>query len=167
MKHATKTIATIALLSALTHSAVADNRVPENMTQTISPSYRTGDMKSQSGSQFVWVKRIEGLDAQGNMHLLFSDLQGALLPIEKLTTAAKLINPLKVKQKGNYQQLRLQLADSMLNIDKRGMKRLSLPTGIATEVLLHGELEIGDFEVSANELTLQPTRIKSVALLDN
>ena len=166
MKQSIKSIATIALLSALSHSAVADNRVPADLAETISPNYRSGDMRSHAGSKFVWVKRIEGRDSQGNTHLLFSDLQGALLPIEKLSMAGELINPLKVQLKGNYQGITLQLADSMLNIDKRGMKRLSLPTDMATDVLLHGELVINQFEVSSNELTLLPSAAKSVALLE-
>ncbi|MEN8168804.1 MAG: hypothetical protein ABFS08_01100 [Pseudomonadota bacterium] len=143
-----------ALLAGISHSAIADNRVPEKLAETISPSYRSGNINSSSGTQFVWVKRIEGRDSEGRKQLLFSDQQGALLPLNRLSHANKLINPLKVEKKGHYQKLRLQLADKMLTINNNGMVQQPLPNGVTSNMLLRGGLEINKFEVIATNLRL-------------
>ena len=146
---------------------MADNRVPAELIETISPGYRMGDMKSTKGTQFVWVNRIEGQDSDGQMQVLFSDRRGALLPLSELTRANKLINPLSVKQKGRYQKLHLQLANKTLSINSTGMKQLPLPNGISTSMVLHGQLEINKFEVSASEFSLQQPVAQTVALLNH
>ena len=166
MKTAIKLISTAALLVGFTQVAMADNRTPAELAETISPSYRSGDMQSTNGSQFVWVKRIEGHDSNGDKHVLFNDMQGALIPVNKLTQADRLINPLSVDKKGRYQELHLQLADKMLTVIKGGMKQQPLPNGITTQVVLHGELEVNNFEVSSSEFSLQP-KVQSVAMLND
>ena len=166
MKTAVKLITTAALLVGFTHGAMADNRTPSDLAETISPSYRSGDMNSSNGSQFVWVKRIEGHDSNGNKHVLFNDRQGALIAINKLTQADRLINPVNVEKKGVYQDLHLQLADKMLTVSKGGMKQQPLPNGLSTQVVLHGELEVNKFDVSASEFRMQPKE-QSVAMLND
>lgn len=165
MKHLLKLATSTVLLAGFTHSAMADNRVPADMTESIAPGYRSGDMQSHTGKQFVWVRQIEGRDSEGRTRILFHDLQGALLPLDELAQANKLINPLRVEYKGRYHELTLQLADTMLSIDSTGMKRQPLPHGISTKVVLRGQLEVDKFEVSSNGLTLQPTETQKLARL--
>ena len=167
MKNVIKLTATAALLAGLSFNAMADNRTPADLAETISPSYRSGDMKSSNGSQFVWVKRIEGHDSNGDKHVLFSDKQGALIPVNELTQANRLINPVNIDQKGRYQELHLQLAEQMLTVDKAGMKQQPLPNGISAQVVLHGELEVNKFEVSASDFSLQPATEQSLAMLND
>ena len=166
MNTAMKLISTSALFFGLSQVAMADNRTPAELAETISPSYRSGDMQSGKGSQFVWVKRIEGHDSNGDKHVLFNDRQGALVAINKLTQADRLINPVNVEKKGVYQDLHLQLADKMLTVSKGGMKQQPLPNGLSTQVVLHGELEVNKFDVSASEFRMQPKE-QSVAMLND
>ena len=167
MKTYFKLITAATLLVGFTHGAMADNRTPEQLVETISPSYRSSDMKTTQGTQFIWVKRIEAYDRYGKKHQLFSDKQGALLPLDKLNQANNLINPQSVEHKGYYRNLQLQLADQMLTVNKTGIQQHPLPKGIATQVVLHGELEVDEFEVSASGFTLQPSKGQSVAMLNN
>ena len=167
MKTAIKFISTAALLVGFTQLAMADNRTPAELAETISPNYRNGDMTAANGSQFIWVKSIEGHDSNGDKHVLFSDKQGALIAVNKLTQADRLINPVSVEKKGRYQELHLQLADNMLTVSKGGMKQQPLPNGITTHVVLHGELEVNKFEVSASEFSLQQAEGQSLAMLNN
>ena len=166
MKTAINFISTAALFAAVAGNAVAENRTPAELAETISPSYRSADMHNSNGSQFVWVKSIEGHDSNGNKHVLFNDKQGALIAVNKLTQADRLINPVNVEKKGRYQQLHLQLADNMLTVSANGMKQQPLPNGITSEVVLHGELEVNKFEVSASEFILLPQE-QSLAMLND
>ena len=167
MKTAIKLISSAALLVGFTQVAMADNRTPAELAETISPSYRSADMQASNGSQFVWVKRIEGHDSNGDKQVLFSDPQGALIAVNKLTQADRLINPVNVEKKGRYQELHLQLADNMLTVSKGGMKQQPLPNSISSEVVLHGELEVNKFEVSASEFSLQQVDGQSLAMFNN
>ncbi len=167
MKTVIKFISGATLLIGFSQLAMADNRTPADLAETISPSYRSGDMKAASGSQFVWVKRIEGHDSNGHKQVLFNDRQGALIPVNKLTQADRLINPVNVEKKGRYQQLHLQLADKMLTVSKGGMKQQPLPNGITTQMVLQGKLEVNEFEVSAREFSLQQPKGQSLALLND
>lgn len=154
MTNVIRAITAAVLLAGISQSAIADNRVPAELAETISPSYRSGNINSSSGTQFVWVKRIEGRDSEGRKQLLFSDQQGALLPLNQLSHVNKLINPLNVEKKGNYQKLQLQLADKILTINNKGMAQQPLPNGVAPNMLLRGKLEINKFEVIATNLRL-------------
>lgn len=167
MNTAMKLISTSALFFGLSQVVMADNRTPAELAETISPSYRSGDMQSGNGSQFVWVKRIEGHDSNGNKQVLFSDLQGALIAVNKLSQADRLINPVSVKKKGSYQNLHLQLADKMLTVSKGGMKQQPLPKGLSTQVVLRGKLEVNKFEVSASGFTMQQAEGQKLALLND
>ena len=166
MKTAMKLITTAALFAAVAGNAVAENRTPAELAETISPSYRSADMQNHKGSQFVWVKSIEGHDSNGDKHVLFNDKQGALMDINKLTQADRLINPVNVEKKGRYQQLHLQLADNMLTVSANGMTQQPLPHTITSEVVLHGELEVNKFEVSASEFSLL-SQEQSLAMLND
>ncbi len=167
MKTAIKIISSAALFVGFSQLAMADNRTPADLAETISPSYRSADMQATDGSQFVWVKRIEGHDSNGNKQVLFNDLQGALIAVNKLAQADRLINPVSVEKKGSYQDLHLQLADKMLTVSKGGMKQQPLPKGLSTKVVLHGKLEVNKFEVSASEFTMQPAKGQKLALLND
>lgn len=154
MKNVIKYSTIAALLFGFTHAALADNRVPAELAATISPDYRNGDMQISTGEKFVWVKRIEGHDSDGNTQVLFNDDKGALVRLDKLTEAHTLINPSRVEKKGYYRELQLQLGDSSLTLDKAGMKQQPLPTDIASNMALHGQVEVKKFEVSSNGLSL-------------
>lgn len=99
--------------------------------------------ESHAGSQFVWVTAIKGRDAQGSERVLFSDLQGTLLPVEKLAQAKQLIKTNSDTPDGNYGDLRVQLADKLLTVSKAGMQQRPLPQHLSTEVRLDGQLQIG------------------------
>ena len=153
------------LLAALAQQAMADNRTPAELAQPISPDYRSMDSSAQDGAQFVWVQRIEGRDSNGNIQLLFDDMQGALLPLEHLSQADRLINPQQVDHKGKYRELQLQLAPRVLTVSGSGMKRMPLPQGLEQRVVLQGELEVTKFEVSSRGISLQPESQARLALL--
>ncbi len=161
-----KVFAATALFAACSYQAVAENRTPAEMALPVSPDYRNVDVDATRGAQFVWVHRIEGRDNAGNSHVLFSDMQGALLPLEQLNKAEHLINPLDVSNKGTYRALQLTLADNMLSVGANGMKRMPLPQGVNRNVALQGDLTISKFEVSSNGLTLQEQSREQLALLN-
>jgi len=147
--------AAILVLASFAQAAMADNRAPPELMANITPGYRTGDMQSNSGTQYVLVKRIEGRDSAGNKQVLFSDQQGALLPVTELSQASKLINPVSIEKKGDYHDLQLQLGDDILALQQDGMKRQSRPSGMATQVALLGKIQVHKFEVLASGLSLQ------------
>lgn len=143
------------LLSAVAQTAMAENRVPDELRATITPAYRTGDMSSSSDTRYVLVKRIEGRDSAGNRHVLFSDSQGALLPVLELARAGMLINPVGIEQKGDYTDLQLQLDDRVLALDEHGMKSEQLPANLATQMALNGKIAVHKYEVAAAGLSLR------------
>ncbi len=155
MKNVIKYSTITALLFGFTHVALAENRVPSELEAAISPDYRNGDMQISNGEKFVWVKRIEGHDSDGNTHVLFNDDKGALVRLDKLAQAHTLINPSRVEKKGYYSELQLQLGDNSLTLDKAGMTQQPLPTNIAGNMTLHGQVEVKKFEVSSNGLSLK------------
>ena len=165
MMNALRLTASAALLAGIASNAIAENRTPANLAETISPDYRAIDVSASKGEKFVWVQRIEGRDSAGNKQLLFSDLQGALLPLEKLHKADHLINPQEVRHKGTYSELQLTLAGNMLSVSSKGMKRTPMPQEMKRHVVLQGDLEISRFEVSSNGLTLQGKQKEQLALL--
>ncbi len=154
MKNVIKLSTTAALLLSASQVTFAENRVPAELAANISPEYRSGDMQAAIGKKFVWVKRIEGRDRNGNVQVLFNEPKGALIPMDKLTDAHKLINPSRIEKKGPYSELRLQLADTSLTLEKAGMKHQPLPTNIASNLVLRGKVEVKKFEVSSNGLSL-------------
>ncbi len=157
-------IGTLFCISGFGAFAAAADRAPAELPETFTPSYRNGDISVTSGTHYVWVKRIEGRDSEGNRQVLFNDLQGALLPLERLNHATQLINPLRSEVKGRYQELRIQLAEQMLTIDSRGMKHSPLPSGLKRTFTLAGELEISKSEVSTQGMKLQPASHNQLAL---
>lgn len=146
------TIAT--LIMGFSSSVLAENRVPAELAATITPEYRVSDMKTTEGKQYVLVKRIEGRDESGKVHVLFNEPQGALLPMEKLTEAHKLINPSRVEKKGAYSELHLQLDEASLAMGVTGMSYQPLPMDIDTNLVLRGQVDVKKFEVSSNGLSL-------------
>ncbi len=163
--NAVRLIAGAALFTGLASSTMAENRTPEHLAETISPDYRALDVSASSGEKFVWVQRIEGRDSAGNTQLLFSDLQGALLPLEQLQQADHLINPQEVRNKGSYSELQLTLAGNMLTVSGNGMKRTPVPQAMQRHVVLRGDLEISNFEVRSNGLKLQGKQLEQLAML--
>ena len=141
-----KLIAGAALLAALSPQALAE--VP-----------------AASGSQFVWVLSIEGRDHSGNTQLLFDDMRGALLPLDQLSHADRLINPQLVGVEGSYKELQLRLAPRVLTVSANGMQRSPLPTHLEQGVVLQGGIEVSRFEVRSHGLHLQPKSQGSLALL--
>jgi hypothetical protein len=146
------------LLSAVAQTAMAENRVPDELRATITPAYRTGDMSSSSDTRYVLVKRIEGSDSAGNRHVLFNDRQGALLPVVELARAGMLINPVGIEQKGDYHDLQLQLDDRALALGEHGMKGEQLPDNLATQMALNGKIAVHKYEVAAAGLSLRQTQ---------
>lgn len=165
MNNVIKLSAIAALVMGSTY-ALAENRVPAELAATITPDYRTSDMHTTQGERFVWVKRIEGRDANGNVQVLFDEPQGALLPMDKLTEAHKLINPSRVENKGSYRELNLQLDEASLAMEKSGMTYQPLPTEIATNLVLRGQVEVEKFNVSTNGLSLVMPASHKLAKLD-
>ena len=166
MMNTVKVIAVTTLFAALSQQAVAENRTPAEMALPVSPDYRAVDVDAARGAQFVWVHKIEGRDSAGNIRVLFSDMQGALLPLEKLNQAENLINPVEARNQGIYSELQLTLANNLLSVSANGMKRMPLPQGINRNVVLQGDLNISKFELSSNGMTLQGAHKEQVALLN-
>ena len=162
-----KLITLTALLSSLSTQVMAENRTPAGMALPISPDYRSVDVDATGGARFVWVQQIEGRDEAGNTRVLFSDLQGALLPLGKLHKAAQLINPAEAINEGTFHELHLTLADNMLSVAAGGMKRNPLPQGVSRHVLLQGNLNISNFAISRNDMLLQGAHQEQLALLKN
>jgi hypothetical protein len=162
---AVKLIAVAALFAGFISSTMAENRTPTELAETIAPDYRAVDVSASNGAKFVWVQRIEGRDSAGNTRLLFSDLQGALLPLQQLHQADHLINPQEVRNKGTYSELQLTLASNMLTVSGNGMKRTPMPQGMQRNVVLEGDLEISKFDVSSSGLKLQGKKLEQLAML--
>lgn len=161
-----KLIAATALLGAISLQAVAENRTPAELALPIKPDYRNMDVSASEGAKFVWVQRIVAQDSQGNTQLLFDDMQGALLPLDQLSHAARLINPQQVSQKGQYDELHLQLGSRMLSVSAKGMKRTPLPQGLERNVVLQGRIEVSKFKVSNRELSLKAKPTAQLASLN-
>ncbi len=159
------TIAT--LIMGFSSAAMAENRVPAELAATITPEYRINDMKTTQGKQFVWVKQIEGRDENGKVHVLFNEPQGALLPMDKLTEAHKLINPSRVEKKGAYRELNLQLDEASLTMGETGMTYQPLPMDIDTNLVLRGQVNVKKFEVSSKGLSLVMPASHKLAKLQN
>lgn len=155
------------LLIGFTHGAIAENRVPAELAENISPAYRSGDMKSFSDQKFVWVKRIEGRDPDGRSQVLFNDTKGALIPLDKLSQAYTLINPALVEKKGAYQELQLRLGNTLLSLDKTGITEQPLPNELDNKMALHGQVEVGKFAVSSRGWNLNLPDSHKLAQLNN
>jgi hypothetical protein len=164
--HAVKYLAAAALIAGFTQHAAAENRTPAALAETITPNYRSDDTTTTTGSHFVWVNRIEGRDSAGNIHVLFEDLRGALLPVAQLHQADRLINPVRVKHKGVYTELQLQLAANLLTVSSNGLARSPLPHGLARKMKLHGKVEVSRFEISSKGLSLHTVNGTQLALLN-
>lgn len=143
-----------ALIMGFSNATLAENRIPAELAATITPDYRASDMQTAPGMKYVWVKRIEGRDANGKVQVLFNEPQGALLPMDKLTEAHKLINPARVEKKGPYSELHLQIDEASVAMEKTGMSYQPLPMDMDTNLVLRGEVEVKKFEVSSNGLSL-------------
>ena len=148
MKNSISIVSITTLLATISSISLADNRVPAELAEVISPHYRYGDMKCPNGTQFVWVKRIAGHDSKGRVQTLFHDDQGALLPLDRLTTAIRLINPLTVAQKGNYHALHVQLGDKVVAIERNTSVTRSLPASADTQVTLSGQITVNKFDIN-------------------
>ena len=118
-------IAAIAM-AGLAHSAAA------------APAAQEG----HNGAQFVWVTAIKGRDSNGSERVLYSNLQGSLLPVDKLAQAKQLIKPDADAPHGNYGELTLQLANKLLTVSRNGIEQGPLPKHLSTEVRLDGQLQI-------------------------
>lgn len=167
MKNVIKLSTICTLLIGFTHGAIAENRVPAELAEKISPAYRSGDMKSLSDQQFVLVKRIEGRDPDGGSQVLFNDTKGALVPLDKLSQAHTLINPALVEKKGAYQELQLKLGNSLLSLDKTGITEQPLPNELGNKIALHGQVEVRKFTVSSRGLSLNLPDSHKLAKLNN
>lgn len=141
------------LLAVYTPAILADNRVPAELAETITPHYRYEDMQCLNGTQFVWIKQVDGYDEQGRVHTLLRERQGALLPLNRLSSAFQLINPLTVKQKGHYHDLLVQLHDKMVVVRDNTSHILPLPENISTLMTLRGEITVNKFTITATTLT--------------
>ncbi len=156
MKNSISIASITTLLAAYTPAILADNRVPAELAETITPHYRYEDIQCFSGAQFVWIKQMDGHDEQGRLHTLFKDRQGALLPLNRLSAAFQLINPLTVKQKGQYHDLLVQLHDKMVVVRDNTSHILPLPENTSTLMTLRGGITVNKFDITATTLT--PTR---------
>ncbi|MDH5786042.1 MAG: hypothetical protein OEZ16_10620 [Chromatiales bacterium] len=160
-----KLIVASTLMALVSASALAEYRTPAEIALPIKSDYRTSDVVAKEGTHFIWVERIEGRDSQGNMHLLFDDFHGALLPVEHLSRADRLINPQQVSQRGHYDSLRLHLGAKMLVVSANGMKHIPLTKEYGRSVELKGGIDVSKFEVSSNGLNLQKEQLERLALL--
>lgn len=157
-------LAAVALLAGFTQHAAAQGSVAAELSQTVSPNIHSET--DGSASQFVWVKRIEGRDRAGLLRVLFTDLEGALLPIDQLSKADRLIDVEDAHNHGRYHDLKLQLGTTVLSVNRDGMHRTPLPQGIASEMVLRGDVEVNASRISSNGLQLQAAKGAQLALLD-
>jgi hypothetical protein len=164
MHNAIKILTSTAVLAALVPAARADNFPPAKPPASMSSSNHHDGTENPGGNRFVWVQRIEGRDSAGNTQLLFSDRDGSLLALHELSRAGRLIDPLRVTTPGEYTELQLHLADTMLSIDHTGLKRLPLPPGITSQMVLRERLTIHPLTVSTSDLTLHTLPAPQVAL---
>ncbi len=156
MKNSISIVSITTLLAAYTPAILADNRVPAELAETITPHYRYENMKCFNGTQFVRVKQVDGHDEQGRVQTLFKARQGALLPLNRLSAAFQLINPLSVKQKGHYHDLLVQLDDKVVVVSDNTSHILPLPENTSTLMTLRGEITVNKFNITATTLTPYP-----------
>lgn len=117
--------------------------------------------------RFVRVKAISGRDASGQEHLLFSDRDGALLPLEEIHHAGRLINSALMAQKGYYGELQLQLADKMLVVDARGIEQRPLPRDLSRTQKLYGQFELTNLKANVHGHVPQTNDGQRLALFTN
>jgi hypothetical protein len=160
-----KCVAATALFAVFAQQAVAESIAPATPPSS-STNFQTSRTNATSRSQFVWVQRIEGRDSHGNTRVLFSSLQGALLPLERLHQAAQLINPRETKHQVHYSELTLQLAGHLLTVSNGNMQRTSLPQGMSRNMVLRGSVEASETGLNSTDITIHKPSTEQVALLN-
>ncbi len=126
------------LLAGVTHTVLADN------------SSSSDDRDNHIGSQFVWVTAITGNNEAGEETVLFSNWQGALLPLAQLSQADRLIKSQGSAPQGTYNSISMQLANKLLTVNATGMQQQALPKNLSTKIYLRGQLEVSASKVVDN-----------------